>query len=101
MCRGGWNAATLDPGVNLTRALLVFGASFIDDVTWVHWTLHTNRLNPWHSAFWAAAIGAIGAVSVVAIVDDHWYLIPTCLGLACGSGFTTAYHRRRDTKRVP
>ena len=72
----------------------VFLAMMITDIMWAKYTLAVAFLNPFLAGIYSAVIILMGAVTVVAYVEDRYMLIPAMLGAFVGTYYTIK--RARD-----
>ena len=80
--------------MNWIMFIAVFLAMMITDIMWAKYTLAVAFLKPVLSGIYSAVIILMGAVTVVAYVEDRSMLIPAMLGAFVGTYYTIK--RARD-----
>jgi hypothetical protein len=74
--------------------IVVFVLMLVTDVVW---TVYIRRVGQGHalqSAVMATALLAMGGFVVVSYTENHWMLIPACLGSFVGTYFTVRWEKR-------
>lgn len=69
----------------LAKSVAVFVSMGAADICWTRYMQRVASKEPVVAGMWSAGIVAIGAVSVMAYVNDPLYLIPAGLGAFVGT----------------
>ena len=72
--------------ISWMQVALAFGSMFTVDLFNAIYIKHIQQDNAWLTATASVTIFLIFSVAVIGYVDNHWLLIPACLG-----GFSGAY----------
>ena len=76
-------------------SLLVFVANIIADVLAVLWVKQVEKRHRIRAGLVSVAIVCLSYLSIIYIVSDPWFLIPTAAGAFVGTFFTVG--RKNDT----
>lgn len=82
---------------------IVFILNLLLDVVYAKYTLGVQARHATAASIWAAAIVAIGGLSVLAYTHDPYLLIPASIGAYAGTWLTVDYTRfkeKRDAERA-
>ncbi|MFA6407745.1 MAG: hypothetical protein WCV80_03515 [Candidatus Paceibacterota bacterium] len=88
--------------LDISTALLVFGATVISDMLWAFYIRRTNDRKALSAALFSAVIVLSGGLIVVAYVENNWYLLPAAMGAFVGTFISIHIdmwkHEREKTK---
>lgn len=73
----------------LLQAALVLVAFIVLDFIWARYMTAVAAGHRVHAALWSFAITALSGFSVIQYVENHWMLVPACIGCAIGTYFGT------------
>lgn len=76
----------------------VFFAAIACDITWARYTLTVSAHKAFEASLWSVLIMLSGAVNIVAIAGDPWFIAPAAMGAFVGTYYTIK-HARRGVKR--
>ncbi len=79
--------------MNPLHAALVFISAAVLDWVWAFYTREVARVRPVHAAAWAIAIILCGVVSIDALIDSRWFVIPQAAGAGLGTYLAVRRHR--------
>ncbi len=79
--------------MNPIHAVIVYAAAAVLDWIWAFYTREVTRARPPQAAAWATAIILCGVVSVDALINSRWFVIPQALGAATGTYIAVRRHR--------
>jgi hypothetical protein len=78
----------------LTAVAVYFAVAFGDGV-WTMYLTNAAALRPHRAGVWAALIPVVGAVTVLAVVDDVRMIVPSALGGYTGTYLTVQWEKRK------
>lgn len=73
--------------------LTVFALTFALDVVWAFYNINCSKRQPIKASCAAVAIIALGQPMTIAIVNDHWMLLPAMVGAFGGTYITVRRSR--------
>jgi len=65
--------------------LLTFLAVFAINVFYTHYIKATQDNKPYVASSWSALINLVASITAIGYIENHWLLIPSCLGSFLGT----------------
>jgi O-antigen/teichoic acid export membrane protein len=65
--------------------IFTFLAVFVVDIIYTYYLKAINENAALRASFWGAACWLIGSLAVIEYTNNHWLLIPACIGAFCGT----------------
>jgi uncharacterized membrane protein YfcA len=79
--------------------VLAFLALVVGDFCWAIYTAKIQEDQPVAAGLWAVGIYGISAAVTIGYTQDHWLLIPACVGAFFGTFAGVWWNKRKKEKK--
>lgn len=80
----------------MLEAALVFVSMFVVDIFYAIYLKSIENNKPLHASSMATVVFFIASIATIGYVDNHWLLIPACLGAFAGTWVGVKYNIKKQ-----
>ena len=71
---------------------------FVVDIFYAIYLKNIENNKPFHASFMASIVFFVASIATIGYIDNHWLLIPACLGAFAGTWVGVLYNKKKYLK---
>jgi uncharacterized membrane protein YfcA len=90
---------TITKGLTMIEAVLVFVSMFVVDIFYAIYLKSIENNKAIHASSMATIVFFIASIATIGYVDNHWLLLPACLGAFAGTWVGVKYNIKKGKSK--